>query len=235
MNLQQEITTYFRQLAEQESSIILDDIKRSDPHSVEQIDASELQALEKTVSQCKKCELSQTRKNVVFGQGNPQARLMFIGEAPGADEDRQGQPFVGRAGQLLNKIIAAMGFEREEIYIANILKCRPPDNRDPLPHEVEACISYLKEQIRLIQPEVIVSLGKVSAVNLMNFSPSVSVKSIRERIFTYENRPLVVTYHPAALLRSASYKRPTWEDMQMVMKLLSGEIQWKPETDNTLI
>jgi DNA polymerase len=235
MNLQQETLIYLNQLAEQESFIILDDDQCCESDSVKQVDSSEWIKLENSVSQCKNCELFSVRNNVVFGEGNHHARLMFIGEAPGADEDRQGLPFVGRAGQLLNKIIAAMGFKREEVYIANILKCRPPENRDPLPHEVEACISYLKNQIRLIQPEVIVSLGKVSAVNLLDLSPSVSVKSLRERIFTYENRPLVVTYHPAALLRSASYKRPTWEDMQIVMKLLSGEIQWQPEAENTLI
>ncbi|NQU05010.1 MAG: uracil-DNA glycosylase [Calditrichaeota bacterium] len=235
MSIQQEILTYFNQLAEEEPILILDNDQSHTDDLTEQADHSGLQKLETNVSECTKCELSRSRNNVVFGTGNSKARLMFIGEAPGADEDRQGLPFVGRAGQLLNKIIAAMGFEREEVYIANILKCRPPGNRDPQPQEVEACIPYLKKQIRLIEPDVMVSLGKVSAVNLLDLSPSVSVKSLRGRIFTYEDRPLVVTYHPAALLRSAGYKKPTWEDMQMVMKLLSGEIQWQPEVKDTLL
>ncbi len=178
---------------------------------------------------CTLCRLHSTRQKVVFGVGDPDADLMFIGEGPGAEEDRQGEPFVGRAGQLLDKILRAMNLRRSEVYIGNIIKCRPPGNRNPHPDEALACLPYLKQQIELIEPKVIVALGLVAAVYLLGLSPNVSVKSLRSRVYDYKGRPVVVTYHPAALLRSPAYKAPTWEDMQMVLKLLSGEIAHQSE------
>ena len=190
----------------------------------------ELEALETTALSCALCPLHETRHKVVFGVGDHGARLMFVGEAPGADEDAQGEPFVGRAGQLLNKILAAMKLQRSEVYIANVLKCRPPGNRSPQPLETATCMPYLRRQIELIKPAVVVALGAVAAVHLLKLAPDVAVKSLRGRIFNLDGRPLVVTYHPAALLRNPSYKTPTWEDMQTVLKLLSGELSWTPDS-----
>jgi DNA polymerase len=178
-----------------------------------------LAELEKTVSGCTRCALHSTRTQTVFGVGNPRARLMFIGEAPGADEDAQGEPFVGRAGQLLNKIIAAMGMKREEVYIGNILKCRPPQNRDPLPSEVECCEEYLRAQIALIQPKYICALGRIAAHWLLKTEAPLG--ALRAGTHTYEGIPVIVTYHPAALLRNPAFKAPCWEDMKKLMALLN--------------
>ena len=151
----------------------------------------------------------------MFGVGDPKADLMFVGEAPGADEDRLGEPFVGRAGQLLTKILAAMELGREQVYIANILKCRPPGNRDPLPDEMDKCFEYLREQVRLIRPKIICALGRVAAQALLNTTTPLG--KLRRNWHNYEGVPAMVTYHPAALLRFAKYKRDTWEDMQMLL------------------
>jgi DNA polymerase len=153
----------------------------------------------------------------VFGTGNPGATLMIIGEAPGADEDAQGEPFVGKAGQLLNKILEAISFKREDVYICNILKCRPPGNRKPLAEEVDLCIPYLRKQIALVKPRLILALGLTAAENLLATTESLS--RLRGRVFQYEGIPLMVTYHPAALLRNPNWKRPAWEDVQAVRKL----------------
>ncbi len=163
---------------------------------------------------CTACKLHEKRNKVVFGVGNPDADLMFIGEGPGAEEDRQGVPFVGRAGELLTKIIAAIDLDRSEVYIANIVKCRPPGNRDPQPDEVAACRDYLESQIDLIRPKVIVALGRVAAQTLLGESSPLG----RMRGHWYQVRGVEtrVTYHPAALLRNVGFKRPTWEDMQVV-------------------
>jgi DNA polymerase len=177
-----------------------------------------LGSLAQSVSVCTRCALHATRKQTVFGVGNPQAQLMFIGEAPGADEDAKGEPFVGRAGQLLNKIIAAMGMTREEVYICNILKCRPPQNRDPLPAEVECCEEYLRAQIALIKPKYICALGRIAAHWLLKTEAPLG--AMRETQHTYEGIPVVVTYHPAALLRNPGFKAPCWEDMKKLMALL---------------
>lgn len=179
---------------------------------------AKLADLAKTVSMCTRCALHESRKQTVFGVGNPHAKLMFIGEAPGADEDAKGEPFVGRAGQLLNKIIAAMGMTREEVYIGNILKCRPPQNRDPLPAEVECCEEYLRAQIALIKPKYICALGRIAAHWLLKTEAPLG--AMREKIHTYEGIPVVVTYHPAALLRNPGFKAPCWEDMKKLMALL---------------
>ncbi len=179
--------------------------------------ATTLDELNSQICNCLKCPLGQTRTNFVFGVGNPSATLMLVGEAPGADEDAQGEPFVGRAGQLLNKILEAIHFKREEVYICNILKCRPPGNRKPQPEEVEECIPYLKKQIQLIKPKLILCLGLTAAENLLGTTGSLG--SLRGRVLQYEGIPLMVTYHPAALLRNPNWKRPTWEDVQAARKL----------------
>jgi DNA polymerase len=177
-----------------------------------------LAELAKTVSVCTRCELHKSRKQTVFGVGNPNAKLMFIGEAPGADEDAKGEPFVGRAGQLLTKIIAAMGMTREEVYIANILKCRPPQNRDPLPSEVQCCEEYLRAQIAEIKPKYICALGRIAAHWLLKTEAPLG--ALRTGNYTYEGIPVIVTYHPAALLRNPGFKAPCWEDMKKLMALL---------------
>src|SRR5258706_8659985 len=169
------------------------------------------------IHECLKCPLGQTRIKFVFGTGNTHAEVMFIGEAPGADEDAQGEPFVGRAGQLLNKIIEAIGMKREEVYICNILKCRPPNNRDPLPSEMETCSPYLLKQIDLIKPKFIVCLGRISAQWLLRTSETLS--ALRGRTHELRGATLIVTYNPAAILRNPAWKRPAWEDMKMLMEL----------------
>jgi uracil-DNA glycosylase len=179
--------------------------------------ANSVDELNKQICNCMKCALGSTRTKFVFGVGNPRATLMLIGEAPGADEDAQGEPFVGRAGQLLNKILEAINFKREDVYICNILKCRPPNNRKPQPEEVEQCIPYLKKQIALVQPKVILCLGLTAAENLLQTGESLG--RLRGRQMQYEGIPLLVTYHPAALLRNPNWKRPTWEDVQALRKL----------------
>ncbi len=158
--------------------------------------------------------LDETRTNPVFGVGNPEADLMVIGEAPGAEEDKQGEPFVGRAGQLLTKILKAIGFERSDVYIANILKSRPPNNRDPLPAEIAAHIPVLYKQITLIQPKVLLCVGKTAGNSLLN--QQTSLAKMRGTFHDYHGLPVLVTYHPAALLRNSNWKRPTWEDVQLL-------------------
>jgi len=158
--------------------------------------------------------LDETRLNPVFGVGNPNSDLLVIGEAPGADEDKQGEPFVGRAGQLLNKILAAINFQREDIYIANILKSRPPDNRTPLPDEIKGHIPILYKQISLIQPKIILCVGRTAGCNLLEKKSSLS--ALRGKFIDFHGIPVMVTYHPAALLRNPHWKRPTWEDVQLL-------------------
>ncbi|MEW5925667.1 MAG: uracil-DNA glycosylase [Candidatus Zixiibacteriota bacterium] len=167
---------------------------------------------EKAVCECQKCPLGATRTKFVYGVGNPKANVMFIGEAPGRDEDLRGEPFVGRAGQLLDKILAAINFKREDVYIANILKCRPPNNRDPQPDEMQTCMPYLMEQIRLIKPKIICALGRISAQGLLQTTTPLG--KLRGHWHDFSGIPFIVTYHPAALLRFPMYKRDTWEDVQ---------------------
>ncbi|MDF1545346.1 MAG: uracil-DNA glycosylase [bacterium] len=166
------------------------------------------------ICDCQKCSLGASRNKFVYGVGNTQADLMFIGEAPGADEDRIGEPFVGRAGQLLDRILAAIELSRQEVYIANILKCRPPGNRDPQPDEMELCFGYLHEQVRLIKPKLICALGRIAAQALLKTTTPLG--KLRSRWHEFSGVPTLVTYHPAALLRFASYKRDTWEDMKLL-------------------
>ena len=182
-----------------------------------------LTAILQDLGDCRRCSLSQTRNHLVFGQGSPEAELMFVGEAPGRDEDMQGVPFVGRAGQLLTKIIAAMGKTREQIYIANILKCRPPENRNPNPDEIKVCSPFLKRQIAAIRPKVVCALGTFAAQTMLNTDTSIGKLRGRPHPLD-ETCVLIPTYHPAYLLRSPGKKREVWDDMQMIMKLLDWEM-----------
>ena len=168
------------------------------------------------VAVCHACSLATTRKNTVFGDGNPEAKIVFVGEAPGADEDEQGLPFVGRAGQLLTNIIKAMGLERRDVYICNILKCRPPGNRNPLPDEIRLCEPFLKQQLQLIAPQMICALGSFAAKTLLKTETAITL--LRGRFHAYEGIPLMPTYHPAYLLRNPSAKKQVWEDVQLMMK-----------------
>jgi DNA polymerase len=179
--------------------------------------ADEWGALEREALACTNCVLHQTRTRVVFGVGDRQARWLVIGEAPGADEDRQGEPFVGRAGQLLNEMLRAAGLDREQVYIANILKCRPPENRDPKPEESARCEGYLQRQIALVQPGLVLAVGRIAAQNLLREDTPLS--NLRGRVHRYgpAGIPLVVTYHPAYLLRSPGQKRKAWEDLCLAM------------------
>ena len=169
------------------------------------------------INECQKCTLGKSRIKFVFGVGDPNADIVMIGEAPGADEDAQGEPFVGRAGKLLNKILEAIDFKREEVYICNILKCRPPGNRNPLPEEISTCEPYLKKQLDLIKPKLILILGKVAADTLLNLRQPLN--KMRGQVQNYNGIRTMVTFHPAALLRNPNWKRPAWEDMQKFKKL----------------
>ncbi|MHB1661041.1 MAG: uracil-DNA glycosylase [bacterium] len=170
------------------------------------------------VNGCLKCKLSKTRKNIVFGEGSPESRLMFIGEAPGAEEDNTGRPFVGRAGQLLTKIIESINLKREDIYIANIIKCRPPENRNPMDDEIEACAPFLKEQIALIKPKIICTLGKFSTEFIIGNDKG-AISTVRGREFDYEGITVIPAYHPSYLLRNPGAKKETWEDMKKIRDL----------------
>ena len=174
-----------------------------------------------SISLCKECELGNTRNNFVFGTGDPNADLMLVGEAPGEKEDCEGEPFVGRAGKLLDKILRAINKNRKKgVYITNVLKCRPPNNRDPLPSEVSKCEPYLLKQITMIQPKLIVALGRISGKTLLK--KDIPLKNMREMIHNYHGIPLKVTYHPAALLRNPNFKKYAWEDFQWVRDHLAN-------------
>jgi DNA polymerase len=178
----------------------------------------ELLAVREDLGECTRCKLGPGRTKLVFGVGNPRAELMFVGEGPGADEDRQGEPFVGRAGQLLTKMIEAMGYRRDEVYIANVVKCRPPENRNPEPDEMDACEPFLRRQIAAVRPRVIVALGKTAVQALLRDTTAIS--RLRGRWASYEGVRLMPTFHPAYLLRSPDEKKKAWEDLQLVMKEL---------------
>ncbi|MBN2028981.1 uracil-DNA glycosylase [bacterium] len=190
-----------------------------------------LNELKEAIQDCQKCPLSETRTHLVFGCGNEHANLILIGEAPGRDEDLQGEPFVGRAGQLLDKILAAIGFQRKEIYIGNILKCRPPNNRDPLPEEIALCMPHLMKQIDIIQPKIILALGRISAQTLLKTSASLG--QLRSETLDFKGIPLMVTYHPAALLRNPHWKQPVWEDVQRLRNLYDEIVGDKPKWQPT--
>jgi DNA polymerase len=179
-------------------------------------DEATWEALRAQVSVCTRCELSQTRTQTVFGVGNRRAEVLVIGEAPGADEDRQGEPFVGRAGQLLNSMLRAIGHPRDTVYIANVLKCRPPANREPKPAEVACCLPYLQQQVDMIQPRLMVAVGRIAAQNLL--ATDTPLARLRGQVHRFGARatPLIVTYHPAYLLRSPTEKRKSWVDLKFI-------------------
>ena len=176
-----------------------------------------LEELNSAINTCMKCGLGKTRIKFVFGVGNPKADVVVVGEAPGADEDEKGEPFVGRAGQLLNKILEAVQFKREEVFICNILKCRPPNNRDPQTEEVDCCEPYLWKQLEIVKPKMILCVGRIAGQSLLKTNSSLTL--LRGKVHDYRGIPLMVTYHPAALLRNPNWKRPCWEDMQQFRKL----------------
>ncbi|HEX7981222.1 MAG TPA: uracil-DNA glycosylase [Gemmatimonadaceae bacterium] len=177
-----------------------------------------LDEIARVVAECRRCPLYATATNPVPGDGSPDADFMCVGEAPGANEDQQGKPFVGQAGQLLTKILAAIDLKREDVFIANVLKHRPPGNRNPLPDEVIACSPYLVRQIELVRPKVILALGTFAAQTLLE--TKLTIGKLRGQVHRYYGVPLIVTYHPAALLRNPSWKRPTWEDVQLARRIL---------------
>lgn len=178
-----------------------------------------MQALRQEIGDCRRCRLSLKRSHIVFGEGNLDARLMFVGEAPGREEDIQGRPFVGDAGMLLTRLIEKMGMKREDVYIANIVKCRPPMNRDPEKDEIEQCRRFLERQIEIIKPEVIMALGRIAALTLIG-NEKLKISHIRGRVFDYRGIPLVPTFHPAYLIRNPRDKWLTWNDAQKVMAIL---------------
>ncbi len=175
-----------------------------------------LNQVRKNLGECTRCKLHPHRKNIVFGTGNPEAKLVFVGEGPGGDEDLQGKPFVGRAGQLLTKIINSINLTREEVYIANIIKCRPPQNRNPEPDEIKACEPFLIQQLDVIQPKIICALGTFAAQTLLETDERIS--RLRGRFISYRGSKLIATFHPAYLLRNPNKKRDVWEDMKMIRK-----------------
>ncbi len=178
--------------------------------------SAELALLFDTAKGCRKCMLAGSRQNVVFGEGNPLANIVVIGEAPGAEEDASGRPFVGRSGQLLDKILQAAGFSRQEVYICNILKCRPPGNRNPLNDEIRSCMPWLLQQLQIIHPKVILMLGKVAANTILD--NTLSLGAMRGKLTTWKGYDCFITYHPAALLRNPNWKKGCWEDIQAMMR-----------------
>ena len=186
-------------------------------------DGPSLETIRETIGDCRRCKLAAGRKTIVFGQGNPRAELMFVGEAPGAEEDEQGLAFVGRAGQLLTDIIEkGLRLKRAEVFIANVLKCRPPQNRNPAPDEIVACQPFLEEQIRVIRPKVLVGLGKFGAQWLLKTAEPIT--RIRGRVGSYQGIHVMPTYHPAYLLRNPGAKKEVWEDMKVVLQLLGRRV-----------
>ena len=189
------------------------------PDSEPVTESADLEGLAESLRNCARCRLSEKRKMVVFGEGSPDARVMFIGEGPGAEEDRTGRPFVGQAGQLLDRMIVAMGFQRGQIYIANVVKCRPPGNRDPKDDEIAACSEFLDRQIEFIRPDVIVALGRFAANRLTGMDKPLG--ALRGRWSHYKGVPLLATYHPAYLLRTPADKRKVWSDLKLVLAKLA--------------
>ncbi|HKB12665.1 MAG TPA: uracil-DNA glycosylase, partial [Vicinamibacterales bacterium] len=197
------------------------DRRRADSATLFRTPAEALQEVRADIGDCTRCKLHGLgRRQIVFGVGNPEADLMFVGEAPGGDEDIQGEPFVGRAGQLLTKIMEAIDLKRDDVYIANVIKCRPPGNRNPEPDEVEQCEPFLFRQIEIVKPKVIVALGKFAAQTLLRTLDPIS--RLRGRVYDYRGAKLIPTFHPAYLLRNPASKREVWEDMKVVRSLLKS-------------
>ncbi len=205
---------------EENNEVELTVIQTPDSHMVDDLD---WHGLQQQVSSCIACDLHATRSQVVFGAGSQQADWMIIGEAPGAEEEQQGLPFMGQSGQLLTGMIEAMGLKREQVYITNILKCRPPENRDPSKDEIMACHAFLRRQIELLQPKIILVFGRVAAQNLLDTDKL--MKDLHGKVFKYKDTdiPVVTTYHPAYLLRAPSEKRKAWNDLQVAMRIVAGE------------
>ena len=226
-----QVVATVREFVEEQMQLGFDELAETEPAEPEiqslfaDFDMSRLRG---EAMACERCELHATRNTVVFGTGNENANLMFAGEAPGADEDQQGEPFVGRAGQLLTKIIEAMGLTRDEVYIANVIKCRPPGNRNPKPIEIETCEPFLLKQVELIQPKVICALGSFAAQALLHTDETIS--RLRGRFHDYHGAKLMPTYHPAFLLRNPQSKKEVWEDMKKVM----AELGTSQTTDSGL-
>ncbi|MBN2857543.1 MAG: uracil-DNA glycosylase [Candidatus Delongbacteria bacterium] len=174
--------------------------------------------LKDAVENCKNCDLHLTRKNAVFGKGSDKKKLVIIGEAPGKDEDESGEPFVGRAGQLLTKMLSAIDIDRDDVFICNVLKCRPPENRDPKPDEIAKCSYYLDRQLEFLKPDYILALGRIAALRLLKIQSP--MKELRESVHKYNNIPVLVTYHPSALLRNPNWKYPAWEDLKKLKDLM---------------
>lgn len=200
---------------------ILTELGRSRSKEKRPVSAGTFDKLSSEIAACTKCELHSSRTNTVPGQGNSTPEIMFIGEAPGADEDLQGLAFVGRAGQLLTKMIQAMGYSREDVFIGNILKCRPPENRKPLPGEMETCMPYLKRQIEVLRPKVIIALGATAVQGLV--ATDISISKLRGTWLSFEGIRLMPTFHPAYLLRNPSAKKFVWEDLKEVLRFLGKE------------
>ncbi len=220
--LYQEISLELQPKKSKSLAVQLDSDKVEEPKSEKLFnedfeEADSLESLNSMICECQMCSLGKTRTKFVFGVGNPNADAMLIGEAPGADEDQKGEPFVGRAGKLLNDILKAINFAREEVYIANILKCRPPGNRDPQPGEMETCMPYLMKQINLIKPKVILCLGRIAANGLLG--KKLTLAALRENVYDINGVKVVATYHPAALLRNPNWKRGCWEDVKKFRKI----------------
>jgi len=220
-----------RQYLKQQEELFGEELFLEHPEAIADTEISEggetLDDFREAIKECQKCSLAETRTHFVFGAGNPKANLMLIGEAPGRDEDLKGEPFVGRAGQLLDKILAAIGFKREEVYIGNILKCRPPGNRDPLPEEIALCLPYLLHQIEIIRPKIILTLGRISTQVLLKTTAPLG--RLRGEVHDFNGIAVIATYHPAALLRNPQWKRPTWEDVQKLRRVYDEIVGDKPE------
>jgi len=205
--------------------LVIDDEIVEDKDKPVEIALPDWETLQAQVAACTACDLHKTRTQTVFGVGNRDAEWLIIGEAPGAEEDRKGEPFVGRAGQLLNAMLLAIGLKREHVYIANILKCRPPNNRDPRPEEVACCEPFLKRQVALLRPKIILAVGRIAAQNLLKTDTRIG--ALRGKRYTYADTdiPVVVTYHPAYLLRSPKEKRKAWQDLLFACQILDDEKQ----------
>jgi len=213
-----DVRRYLRQNQELFGDELFLHIKSSDILG-ENNDNTDLSSYKEEICECQNCSLGNSRSKFVFGVGDPDASLLLVGEAPGAEEDKRGEPFIGRAGKLLDKILSAINRSREkDVYICNVLKCRPPNNRDPIRSEVEKCEPYLLHQIRLINPRLIVALGRVAGQTLLNVDKS--LKTLRNTFHDYNGTPLMVTYHPAALLRNQDLKRFAWEDFKVIKEFL---------------
>ncbi|MGE5323428.1 MAG: uracil-DNA glycosylase [Actinomycetota bacterium] len=235
------IHDFYRRSVDENASVLIQATaeQTAEPHasvpesaealSIIQDKPAALQAIRDDIGDCTRCRLHKGRTKLVFGVGNPNAELMFVGEGPGADEDAQGEPFVGRAGQLLNNMISAMGLKREDVYIANVVKCRPPGNRTPERDECDTCSPFLLRQIEVIKPKVIVALGAVAAKNLLAVNDSMA--NLRGRWYDFRGAQLAVTYHPAYLLRDPRQKKEAWKDLQMVMKHLGLTPPAKPQPE----